>query len=203
MPQLIISRNNQIVRRIKLTKSSYSIGRSSECDIVLQERTISNYHAKILNTGKECFLEDTNSTNGIFVNHYTTKKHLLIDNDVIQIATYQLTFRSAFDLAAQLKQLSIQPGVLEKPQSPWLEILNGDEQGNIILLEREQITLSDHENDKITIQRNADGSYSLHKITVQDTKKINPLMDQDSFRVGDADLIFHMATTKESTTVRA
>ena len=95
MAQLIISLNNQIIKKLTLTKASYMIGRSSQCDIVLNERTVSAEHARLVNAGDECFLEDLQSTNGIYVNSAPAQKHLLVDKDLVQIGKYELLFKSS------------------------------------------------------------------------------------------------------------
>ncbi|MGB0847366.1 MAG: FHA domain-containing protein [Thiolinea sp.] len=196
MAQIIISCNNQITKRVKLVKPSYTIGRNAQCDIVLPERTISNQHAKIINAGEDCFLEDTDSTNGIFLNHRLIKKHLLMDNDTLQIGKYQLTFRSAVGLVTQLRQLSVHPRLVDEPEHPWLEITNGRKQGNIIILEREQITLGNQDTGKITVERNREGEYLLHKMAKKKVKEVIKLNDNDKFAVGDVELIFHSLKEK-------
>ncbi len=94
MAQLIISLNNQIIKRLTLSEASYLIGRSSHCDIVLSERTVSAEHAHLVNVGDECFLEDLNSTNGVYVNQIAKQKHLLLDKDLVRIGKYELLFQN-------------------------------------------------------------------------------------------------------------
>ena len=191
MSQIIISINKQITKRLKLTKPVYTIGRDLKCDIVLPERTISSHHAKLVNSGEDCFLEDTNSTNGVFVNHRPVKQCLLIDNDVIHIGKYQLTFRSQIGLATQLRQLSLHPRLIEQPETSWLEICSGNKQGNVILLDRDQLTLGDPDTGTVMIERNAKGEYLLHGQGEGELDEIVKLKDSDSFSIGDIELMFH------------
>lgn len=103
MAQLIISLNNQIIKKLTLSQASYVIGRSNRCDIVLNERTVSAEHAHLVSVGDECFLDDLHSTNGVYVNHVATQKHLLIDKDLIQIGKYELLFQNATATANEKK----------------------------------------------------------------------------------------------------
>ena len=94
MAQLIISLNKQIIKKLTLSEASYVIGRSSRCDIVLNERTVSAEHAHLVSVGDECFLEDLNSTNGVYVNQIARQKHLLVDKDSVRIGKYELLFQN-------------------------------------------------------------------------------------------------------------
>lgn len=193
MSQLIISFNKQITKRVYLTKPAYTIGRNQICDIVLPERTISGRHAKVINTGEDCFLEDTGSTNGVYVNSRLVERHLLIDNDIIHIGKYQLTFSSDVSLQIQLRQLCIHPRLLEKLKSSWLEINTGIKQGNIIPLDRDKITLGEKDKDNITVERTLRGGYFLHRVSEDGASKTTQLSDNDSFHTGDVELVFHLA----------
>ena len=95
MAELIISLNNQVIKRLSLTEAHYLIGRSPHCNIILNERTVSAEHAHLFNVGDECFLEDLGSTNGVLVNHIATQKHVLIDKDRVQIGKYELLFQDS------------------------------------------------------------------------------------------------------------
>nr|CAA6809306.1 MAG: Unknown protein [uncultured Thiotrichaceae bacterium] len=191
MSQLIVNVNNQTTKRVKLVKPTYIIGRNQKCDVVLPERTISNHHAKLINTGEDCFLEDSDSTNGVYVNSQLVRKHLLIDNDVIQIGKYELTFRGTVKLITQLRQLSIHPRLNEQSHTPWLEISSGPKQGHVIPLEREQITLGEKDTDSITIKRAANGDYFLHGVSKHHTPETMQLKNNDSFNIEDIELVFH------------
>ncbi|MCU0276745.1 MAG: FHA domain-containing protein, partial [Acidobacteria bacterium] len=50
-----------------IRKDEYVIGRSPECDMVLEEPTVSARHARIVRRGGHYELEDLHSTNGTFV----------------------------------------------------------------------------------------------------------------------------------------
>lgn len=69
---------------------SLTIGRDAECDIVVPDRQISRYHARVSTTNNEVYLEDLSSKNGTYYNgDLITEPTLLNDGDVIQIAFVQ------------------------------------------------------------------------------------------------------------------
>lgn len=92
MRELTIYHNKQIVKRLLLTKRVISLGRSRYCDITLLERTISSLHALILNDDEFSFIEDQNSTNGIYVNASKVDRHQLQDGDNVCMGRFQLIF---------------------------------------------------------------------------------------------------------------
>jgi pSer/pThr/pTyr-binding forkhead associated (FHA) protein len=68
-----------------------SIGRGSECDIIINDRQVSRVHAQIRTTkSNQIFLEDLDSKNGTFLNgEIISEPMLLKDGDEIKIALIQ------------------------------------------------------------------------------------------------------------------
>lgn len=62
------------LRSLLAKKSSILIGRSNECDVVLNDNTVSRKHAKVYLQNNEIFVEDLQSANGTFVNQTKIKK---------------------------------------------------------------------------------------------------------------------------------
>ncbi len=198
MAQLIISLNNQIIKRIKLTLPSYLIGRSTQCDILLAERTVSSQHARLINAGEDCFLEDMDSTNGVYANSQRIQKHLLMDADVITIGKFQLVYRSSAGLLTQLRQLSVHPRLLENSELPQLRIMNGRKQGHIIPIQRDRLRLGENGIGQIMVEKNQAGDYLLHQLGESTVKTVVKLQHGDSFEIGDIELQFHQ-TPKTAT----
>ncbi len=71
-----------------------TIGRSSECTIVLDDLTISRRHADIIWTPEGYVLSDSASTSGIYVNDRKVHQHLLEDGDRIRIGSMLMEFTS-------------------------------------------------------------------------------------------------------------
>jgi hypothetical protein len=69
-----------------------TIGRSPDCDVFLDDVTVSRKHA-VLVTGEGSFqVEDLGSLNGTFLNRKRIEKAPVEDGDELQIGKYRLTF---------------------------------------------------------------------------------------------------------------
>jgi len=68
------------------------IGRALENDIVLNHAIVSRHHAEIVVNGRDVWVRDTNSRNGVFVNRLRIKEEQLRDGDVVQIGPFELRF---------------------------------------------------------------------------------------------------------------
>jgi hypothetical protein len=77
-----------------------TIGRSPDCDIFLDDVTVSRKHAVILRNDGKFQIEDQGSLNGTFVNRRRIDSSPLADGDEVQIGKYRLSFLQGADSAA-------------------------------------------------------------------------------------------------------
>ena len=81
-----------------VSDSHMTIGRSPECEIFLDDVTVSRRHALVVRAGEwvarggGCTIEDLGSLNGTYVNRRRVEKAQLEDGDEVQIGNYRLTF---------------------------------------------------------------------------------------------------------------
>lgn len=68
------------------------IGRSPDCDIFLDDVTVSRRHAVLIEEGGGFSIEDQGSLNGTFVNRARIDRAALEDGDEVQIGKYRMTF---------------------------------------------------------------------------------------------------------------
>ena len=68
------------------------IGRSPECDVFLDDVTVSRKHAELVRDGDTFTITDLGSLNGTFVNKKRIETAELDDDDEVQIGKYRLTF---------------------------------------------------------------------------------------------------------------
>ncbi len=68
------------------------IGRSPECDVFLDDVTVSRKHAVLVREGDVYRIEDQGSLNGTFVNRRRIDSAPIESGDELQIGKYRLTF---------------------------------------------------------------------------------------------------------------
>jgi len=68
------------------------IGRSPDCEIFLDDVTVSRNHAVLVERDGRFFVEDQGSLNGTFVNRRRIDNAPLENGDEVQIGKYRLTF---------------------------------------------------------------------------------------------------------------
>jgi pSer/pThr/pTyr-binding forkhead associated (FHA) protein len=69
-----------------------TIGRSPDCEIFLDDVTVSRKHAVLLQRDGRFVVEDLGSLNGTFLNRRRIESGELADGDELQIGKYRLTF---------------------------------------------------------------------------------------------------------------
>jgi hypothetical protein len=77
-----------------LEKEQTSVGRSPDCDVFLDDVTVSRRHALVVRRNGQYFIEDKGSLNGTFLNRRRIESGPLEDGDELQIGKYKLTFLS-------------------------------------------------------------------------------------------------------------
>ena len=68
------------------------IGRSPECDLFLDDVTVSRRHSELVLEGETFTIRDLGSLNGTYVNRKRIESAVLEDDDEVQIGKYRLTF---------------------------------------------------------------------------------------------------------------
>ena len=76
----------------KLDRDRVTIGRSPNCDVFLNDMTVSRTHAH-LQREEDCYvISDDNSYNGVWVNNQDIQTKALATGDFIQIGTFCLLY---------------------------------------------------------------------------------------------------------------
>lgn len=80
-----------------MEKNEISIGRSKLNDLVIQNKEVSNFHAKLLfESNGTLWIYDMDSTNGVYVNGVKIKtKHRVMPNDKIKLGSCDLDWQEA------------------------------------------------------------------------------------------------------------
>ncbi len=89
---------NNVPHTLALTEKGLNIGRQLDNDIVLNHAIVSRHHARIELRGRQAWINDLDSRNGVFVNRLRVKQEQLSDGDTINVGPFELCFE---DRAAQ------------------------------------------------------------------------------------------------------
>jgi hypothetical protein len=82
------------------------IGRDSGCDIVIPDRQVSRFHARLSLEGDKAILEDLSSKNGIFINNEQIKGPVTLnDGDLFSVAYIQQFVFLSSDATLPLEQV--------------------------------------------------------------------------------------------------
>ncbi len=93
MPTLVVTREDIMVKELELKQGELIIGRDDDCDLILNDNSISNHHAKIITLFNATYIEDMSSTNGTFVNGKQVKERILHDGDIVTVGKrYRILF---------------------------------------------------------------------------------------------------------------
>lgn len=92
---LVINRGPHAGTSIVLGSPRMTIGRGSDCDLVIDDTTVSRYHAELGERDGHYVLEDTGSLNGTYVNRRQVRRAELIDCDEIWIGKARFLFLAA------------------------------------------------------------------------------------------------------------
>jgi diguanylate cyclase (GGDEF)-like protein len=82
---LVVIYGGDLGRRISLGTGALECGRSTQCDLPLDDDAVSRHHARFAWTGEGYTVSDLGSTNGTFVNDRNVGEHALRDGDQIKI----------------------------------------------------------------------------------------------------------------------
>src|SRR5512139_1876895 len=115
MAKLILSMDGLVLKEIPLAKERTTIGRKPHNDIQIDNLAVSGEHACIVTILNDSFLEDLGSTNGTLVNGNQVKKHILQNNDVIEIGKYKMKAATAGQAPAEDFERTM---VMRSPKAP-------------------------------------------------------------------------------------
>lgn len=163
MPSIVLTYKTKIVKTYTIKpQSTVTVGRHSDNDIVIDNRLVSAYHAKIVQSGTGLQLIDLNSTNGTFVNNDQVAEYQLAHQDWITIGKHILIVDLYETLSLESTQQMLQVGSSGTADAESTILIDrSDIQGqmqsidylNFLSDDRDDFELS---NKMITIGKNSD-----------------------------------------------
>ncbi len=76
----------------RLKQGTSLIGRSSSCNIIIEDLSVSRNHAEISSDSRIAIIKALNPANPVFVNEKPTESKKLIDGDIIKIGKVEFSF---------------------------------------------------------------------------------------------------------------
>jgi pSer/pThr/pTyr-binding forkhead associated (FHA) protein len=105
MPEIIVKFDNKVIEKVVTEKPRITIGRTSDNDIVLDNRGVSRKHAMIEFAEGSALVIDNDSLNGTFLNDRKITEEALKDRDRISIGKYELIFNTNSDRENSFSEL--------------------------------------------------------------------------------------------------
>jgi hypothetical protein len=95
---IVMLEDNEPKSCLPLEKDEFLIGRTPECDIIINSENISREHCKLYMNNGNWTVCDNDSKNGIFVNGEKTNERILCDGDIIHTGNIELIFVKKSDI---------------------------------------------------------------------------------------------------------
>jgi diguanylate cyclase (GGDEF)-like protein len=97
---LVVIYGVELGRRYPLESPEITIGRSTTCDVVLDQDSVSRQHARITTAPNSAVLRDLGSTNGSYVNDQLCDERALQDGDLVKIGRTIFKYLSGSNIEA-------------------------------------------------------------------------------------------------------
>jgi type II secretory pathway predicted ATPase ExeA len=92
--KLFVTMNGKTLQEFEMTGAKVLIGRSALCDLQINSRFISKFHAMLIRNGQAMYLVDLHSSNGTFVNSQRVQTKALRHDDVISLGNHGIKLNS-------------------------------------------------------------------------------------------------------------
>ena len=218
MSKLTLSFKGRVLRVFPLQQGATYIGSDPKCHVHIDSLAVEPKHARIEVHGQDAILFDMNTSEGTFVNQEKISEHKLMDNEVIRVGkhTLQYSYEEVTQLDANESSTSIDiHPVMEKlaeqraeynnhetsdAKQGWLQILNGQNLGKTLSLNRSMTNLGKPGVATAVITRRHDGYFIAH-LEGKKTPMVgeNPigehsvkLEDGDTITIGNIKMQFYL-----------
>lgn len=90
---LRVVRGPQTGAVFELGESPMTMGRNPQCDLFLNDMTVSRQHAVLVSKDGEWIIKDDNSFNGVWINNKSVDSQVLNAGDIVQIGAFCLQYQ--------------------------------------------------------------------------------------------------------------
>ncbi len=167
----------------ELSKSVITIGRGSANDVVLNDNSISRFHAVLKDIDGNLVLADRGSTNGVFVNGKRISEEVTLKKgDWVKIGVYELGLEQAAEPALVVKQAEIPSGLNN--------VLRGDGQ---LSIQRRSVSASGTHSDLLESVHKLEQENYLLRVLYDAGKALNSKLSIDDISSQVMELSFRIA----------
>jgi len=121
MPEIVVTYEDKVIEKVVTQKKRISIGRTSDNDIVLDNKAVSRKHAEVEFSDSSALIIDKESLNGTFVNNRKITEEIIKDNDEITIGKFNLVYHPDTPRDVKLTDLDGTMVLRTKKQKELLE----------------------------------------------------------------------------------
>lgn len=206
MSKLTLSFKGKVLKVFPILRGQMLIGQDPECHIHIDSLALAPKHARVDTKDQNSILVDMGSEQGTFVNQEKIDKHLLKDGDLIRVGkhTLQYVYEEVEDMLnvdeVHLSSVNIpQPEADEEEAEPfstssqqqngWLQILNGQNLGRTLSLNRSMTNLGKPGVATAVITRRNDGYFLSHLEGKHPPKVDDQPIGDGSFKLDDGSTI--------------
>ncbi|MES2071011.1 MAG: FHA domain-containing protein [Pseudomonadota bacterium] len=205
MVKIIVTYNGLIQQELSLAKPRITIGRRPSNDLVIDHLTVSGQHAAIDTSSQGSFILDLGSTNGTMINGQPIKKHLLQNDDVIEIGKYKLRVMIELQREPAPAQAAVQvhkdSAATQTSKQAKIKIINGVNAGKELSLTKAVTTLGSPSVQVVAITLQNQTYFVNHvegnSPTLVNDKPINstpiPLADGDTIELSGTKMLFSLS----------
>ena len=226
MSKLTLSFKGTVLRVFPVLKGSMLVGNDPKCKLHIDSLAIQPQHARIDTQGDTSVLVDLDTQAGTFINNVRINKQMLKDGDVIRVGKHLLTYQyesvpeltEALDLELDIEPMELVSETRPETANPeqivtaptvkaeegkrlaWLQIMNGQNLGKTISLNRAMTNLGKPGVATAVITRRNDGYFLSHlegdKPPMVNNKPIGThsykFIDGDTVQIGNIKMQFFL-----------
>ena len=90
--RVVLTKRGVQIDQALLVPGRFIIGRTTDNDMQIDSKFVSRHHLQLITSVDNCYLEDLNSTNGVFLNGKRVRRQKLQPGDVIKLGMHEVTY---------------------------------------------------------------------------------------------------------------
>ncbi len=209
MSKLTLSFKSKVLKIFPLQQGLMEIGSNNQCPIFIDSLAVADKHARIETAGPKSILFDLETEEGTFVNQKRISEYELNDGDLIRVGKHTLSFKyeevthldsndssTSIDIhpAENNNQTHEQTNPIEDIKADslsqgWLQILNGQNLGKTLSLNKSMTNIGKPGVATAVITRRHNGYFISHLEGKRPPMVANEPINERSVKLNDGETI--------------